>query len=456
MRKPDFARTFRRILAAALCLAAALACSDRRNALRPNVVVVVVDTLRFDHLGLYGYERRTSSKLDAFASDAIVMETSYSNAPWTKPSVASLFTSLRPSQHGAEQESSTNRLADSLITLPEVFRDTGYETVGISENPHVGADTGFAQGFERFVLREGFGADSAWVVKEMSRWFRERPTRRPFFLYLHFLDPHGPYASSIAQDFLDGRTTENPHVASGRVGQLAKDGGLKAPISDSDREYLEALYDAEIRNIDLDIESIFELLRENEVWEDSIVLVTSDHGEEFLDHGSLRHGYWLYDEALRVPMIWRVPGMKARRIPERVEHIDIAPTLLDLIGIDEPLQFQGRSLRPLFSGGALPPAPTVAQTSWRGIDRDAVRDDRWKLIVDFVGGTRELYDLQNDPDEKNDLSIEEAERVARLEKLLEKLSRRPEDVSLEGARGEADPDLERSLRALGYLSDREE
>jgi len=252
-----------------------------------------------------------------------------------------------------------------------------------------------------------------------------------------------------------GLATSNPAVAAGRIGKLVHNGELVAPINPSDVRVLEALYDAEIRGVDRVLARVFALLRREGVWDETIVVVTSDHGEEFLDHGSLKHGYSLYEEALHVPMIWRIPGTAGSRVDAFAQHVDFAPTLLDRLGIEAPHEFRGRSLVALLSGNAsgseIPKVPVMAESTWRGIDRSAVRDGRFKLIVDARTGRRQLFDLEADPAEVHDIAASEPERVARLEALLDSQMRQSAGTRPGGATGEVDPETERGLRAIGYL-----
>ena len=438
-------------LAAGVALGVACAPEGTTSAEARNVVVIVIDTLRADHLGLYGYERDTSTHLGAFAQQSIVVESSLTNAPWTKPSMGSFFTSLNPSQHGAVEESTSNRLAESLITLPEVLDDEGYEVVGFSENPHISVPRGFGQGFEHLAVRARYKGDAEWVIDNARQWFDTRDAGRPFCLYLHFLDPHGPYQPDDPAGYLDGKSTDKDNVRIGRVGRLVEEGRLLEEITPQDRDYLVALYDAEIRGIDRDVNRVFRMLEERGRLDDTIVLITSDHGEEFLDHGALLHGFWLFDETLRVPMIWRVPGLEPRRVTDTVRHIDVAPTLLDLLGLESPAQFQGRSVAALLRGESMPPVPHVAETSWRGIHRRSVRAGRWKLIVDELAGSAQLFDLEADPQESVDLSEQEPDQVRRLRELLAAETRPPAGVVVEGAEGVVDPEAEEALRSLGYF-----
>ena len=208
--------------------------------------MIVVDTLRADHLSLYGHTRDTSSNLDELATSSVVMESAYANAPWTKPSVASLFTGLLPSRHRVRIESTGNHLAPSLTTLPELLQRAGYATAGFTENPHISRSTRFDQGFELLEHSEGWRGNSSWVVENASAWLAARPRGRPFFLYLHFLDPHDPYQPRGRRDFQAGVSTEKPVVKAGKAVRLMDGARLREDVTPGDVAYLEALYDREI------------------------------------------------------------------------------------------------------------------------------------------------------------------------------------------------------------------
>lgn len=428
-----------------------------------NLVYVVIDTLRADHLGLYGHDSPTSPHLDAFASRAVVFEHAYSAAPWTKPSVASMFTSLFPPQHGVLEEGTQNRLSESLTTLPEVLREAGYRTMAISENPHVQPHTGFEQGFERFDRVRGFakykGQAARGVAKAIS-WLGE-PAEAPFFLYLHLLDPHGPYTPSEphAQHFLGGfpdEVTAGPdrRLAEGQVGVMVDGEELTIKLGGRRLAYLEGLYDTEIREVDDALSEIFAFLSVAGLWEETVVLVTSDHGEEFLDHGSLRHGYRLYDESIRVPLLMAVPNRPAGRSRELAQHVDLAPTLLSALGLAAPDAFQGRDLFGAESDGG-GPRSIFSSTSWRGIDRCAVRRGDWKWIAHRDTGEMHLFNMRDDPAEQRDLLADHPDLANELEAAYVNATRTLPGVTPMDASGDVDAGLEAELQAIGYMGDDE-
>ncbi|HVS17220.1 MAG TPA: sulfatase [Planctomycetota bacterium] len=451
-----------RLAHALLCTGLCAACGAGEGAdpaLAPgaNVVLIVVDTLRADHLGGWGAERATSPRIDALARESLVVDTMVAQAPWTKPSMASLFTSLYPGQHGTVEETTENHLAVSLVTLAECFQQAGYVTVGFSENPHISPSTAFDQGFDQLSTLSGFVGDREWVVESARAGLdaiEARRGERPFFLYLHFLDPHGPYQPKgpWREEFLAGRQTQRAEVRQGLVGRLVEGARPTAPIAEEDVDYLRALYDAEIRETDLALAQVLADLEGRGLLEDAVVVLTSDHGEEFLEHGTLKHGYQLFEESLRVPLVLRVPGATPRREAQAVaQHIDLAPTLLELVGLPVPSVFQGRSLVPLVRGEPLEETVVVSATAWRGIDLVCARKGRWKLIVDRADGSEQLFDLVEDPGETRDLLHGQEAIAGMLRAAIERAETPPAGVTLSGLEGQGDPDAERALKALGYF-----
>lgn len=419
-----------------------------------NVILIVVDTLRADHLGLYGYNRPTSPRLDALGARSLVVDHMIAQAPWTKPSVASILTSLPPADHRVTLETTDNILADEILTLAELFRDAGFSTAGFSENPHIHPSLGFDQGFDHFDAETKWKGDPQAMAEKISSWIDGHAAER-FFLYAQFLDPHAPYTprDPYRTQFLEGRTTGDPIIEKAKVNELqTASGELKAELSRDDLDYLVALYDAEIRAVDEALGGIFERLEDLGLAEHTIVLITSDHGEEFLDHGRLEHGKTLFEESIHVPFILYTPGFEARRDPETVvQHTDIAPTLLELANVQVPPEFHGRSLVPLLSGDAIEPRPALSQTNWRNHRGDALRSAEWKLVAEHAAPKPELFHLPSDPREQHD--VREANE-ATAETLARDLNLRLEptlttEVNPVGKRNEH---LERALESLGYLS----
>lgn len=410
---------------------------------RPDVVVVLIDTLRRDHLDLYGYERETAPYLRSLAERSAVFERAYSTSSWTAPATASVFTGLYPPRHGVtlgynaydkvdgKQDGAgsgplLSKLPRDLSTLSELFAENGYQTFGVGSNLNVSRARGFARGFDRFksVIR----ASAEELHESLARWAEERDPTRPSFWYLHFNDVHKPYSA------------REPWHA-----QIA--GGSKAP---RDR------YDSEIRYLD----EILAGLRSSLGWDaDTLIVVIADHGEEFGDHGGKGHRYRLYGELMNVPMLWHIPGLTdaGQRVQAPVSLIDVLPTLVDVLGFEDTQARDGRSLLPLMRGESLARRPLFAQRRkpnhapllW------AVVDGGWKLIFDDGTGEVELFHALNDPLDQQELSQQNPDQVQRLMGLLEGI-RAVQPLAADELDPELDPDTIQHLIELGYAGEDED
>jgi arylsulfatase A-like enzyme len=360
---------------------------------RPNVVVYVVDCLRADHVGAFGYKLPTTPSLDALAKDSVLLADLNSCAAWTKPSTACLFTSLLPTYHRARTVD--DALARERTTLAERFQAAGYRTLAWVANPVIDpALFLFNQGFDRWIdlrsLRERSGGthisalepDAAEITQGVLPWLRAHRDES-FFLYLHSLDLHFGYRPRPPFD-----------------GQF-----VTAESTGLERE--RQLYDNELAYNDREIGRLLAALKELGLYDDTVVLVTSDHGEEFGEHGSTRHGKTLYQELLHIPGILKLPG--SARAGERLEavasNIDVAPTLLDITGAGIPAAFQGRSLLPLIRGGTAPSRPVFAEVVAPQFVGYSARDGRFKCIRTLAPTVEKmLFDLDERPPETRNLA----------------------------------------------------
>ena len=296
----------------------------------PNVLVYLIDTLRADHLSAYGYHRETSPHLEQLAADGVRFERASSQAPWTRPSVASLFTSMLTTYHGASTDSG---LAPELSTLAELFRDAGYDTAAIVSNAHVHAPTlNFEQGFAHFE-ETAPDAPAGEVHRHVYSWL-ERRHPGPFCLYVHTLDPHSPYdpPEETAGAYRSAADLAAPKLTGEQIEKRTADGTLDL---DDLRRIIDR-YDEEILYADREFGRLVERLRELGLYEDTIIVVLSDHGEEFLEHGKIGHGSHLWEELLHVPLIVKLAGADRPRgaeVAEPVRVIDVLPTLADLVGL---------------------------------------------------------------------------------------------------------------------------
>jgi len=414
-----------------------------------NVLIVLVDTLRADHLGHHGYPRDTSPRIDQFAENATAFMNHYSQAPRTGPAVASLFTGLHPLSHGAinplSRWNAMGTLASEKTTLAEILEGAGYENHGIVGNPNVSPRFGFGQGFDTYeVLPDNTSPDLS-----------DLPLDEPFFAYLHFMEPHSPYQAPKPYDDLFTDPQYSGPV-DGSHGQLDRIVAGKLSLDDADKGHLVALYDQEIRNFDKQFGELLDQLDERGLSDRTIVVLVSDHGEELLDHGSALHGYTLYEEQLHVPFVIHDPRSdRSRVIRGRTQHVDLLPTLLDLLDIEHKADLPGRSLAETVTGQETElgdSAPVFALASLkavRTVKGYSLLMDDWKWIEFSIPKKSALYHIKSDGEESKDLSEERPLVAARLRKELERLiyttpTAKPSLIDL--------TESEKSrLRALGYL-----
>lgn len=466
------------LLRVAACLAALGGCGGSAPLPAPNLILIVIDTLRADHLGAYGYTRPTSPNIDRLAARGVLFENATAPSSWTRPSVGSLFTSRRPSEHGAV--AFDRALRGDLPTLAERLRDAGYRTVGISGNfVHVNEEVGLARGFEvwkTISIRLGAeGGDPLLTLHvdgsedvelrapradEVNAAVLARvppPAGRPLFLYVHYTDPHPGYLplERFRTPFVseDGSQAALPPATSAYVVDLA---ARQARLAPAQRRRLIALYDAEIAEVDDAIGELLEALAERGYGDNTVIAVASDHGEEFAEHQGWFHGLTLHQESISVPIIIydsRSPGGVRRK--DAVDLLDVPTTLLGLAGLESPPGMRGRTLLGARSTpnrdivAELHPDPVLEEHLRPREQRLALTRWPWKLIV-MRNGDHAFYRLDEDPSEAkplHDVSGEIPDHlVTEARKIDEAASQQPDS----GATLELNPETRKGLRALGY------
>jgi len=460
---------------------------------RPQVVILILaDTLRRDHLDAYGYRRATAPNLARAAEEGALFERPVAQASWTKVSAPSLLTSLYPSSHGVTRFDA--RLADEAVTLAEVFRDAGYATLGYSSIFFTGRFSNLQQGYE--ILHEagsleGEAEDSKTArtfVDRLLDWLDRHP-RTPVFVVLHLFDPHDPFEPRPPYDALWADAAQRE--AHERKRERAR-GFIRNPVHRGFAMPAEAelraagvdpfayvehemdWYDGSIRGLDAELVRVFERLQNLGLAERSLVAFTSDHGEEFHEHGRMFHGHSLYGELVSVPLFFWGPGRvpAGLRVDALVQSIDVFPTLVELAGIAPPAGIQGRTLSPYFELDPLAPSPPVrpafaeqhgdpvAGLERADVDSVAVVAGRWKLIHNTRAPEGvpefELYDTAEDRFERRNLAEELPDVVERLRGELDGWRQRTAGVRLPAGRSSSEdlgPEERARLRALGYLSD---
>jgi arylsulfatase A-like enzyme len=416
---------------------------------RPNVILIVVDTLRADHLGSYGYPRPTSPHIDALAEDAIVYEQALSQAPWTTPSIGSLLSSLYPSTLGIKGNQSV--LADEPLLLSEILQQRGFVTGAVVSHSFCSSRWNFDQGFQEFDESNVSGnlAVTSPEVTDRGLDFVARHAAKPFFLWLHYFDPHVAYVDHPAMAF-----PANPDYV-GRVhsGQDFKTlRRFEGSLTEAELDEMRRLYDSEVAFTDAAIGRFLRELKDQGLYENSVIIFTADHGEEFLEHGRLGHAKTVYHELIHVPLIIKLPGVAPQRIDTPVALLDVYPSVLDFLGIDAPPHIEGRSLLPEALGGQEGRGETrpIFSETWRGSGWQSVTVGERKLHVNRQDGKRELYDLSSDPGEQRDQSEAAEQELARLEGILASWARRDSRALSDAPTVELSKEERVRLEALGY------
>jgi len=419
-----------------------------------DVVVLLLDALPASALGCYGYERDVSPRIDAFAAGALRFEQAWAPASYTMASVASIFTGLPPATHGVVGLDS-NVLRDELDCLAEALATGGMETAGFSCNPHITPEAGFGQGFEHFAHydRDRFDvhAAPAPLLDDVERWWRERADRRRF-LYVHLLPPHQPYDpppphgalfGADATDREEGMTDFLVELDDRR--EIVAGGPLATRIR--------ARYDAGVHYADALAGELLDRLGADGGLERAAVVLLSDHGEAFGEHGRLLHGSTVFEEMTRVPLLVRLPGDAARAAvePGVARTRDLAATLCALVGASWPAaELHGRSFLPRLLGTADDARPRAISRSVGNQPAWAIRDDRWTYVEHRASRTRLLFDRDEDPGELRNLAGADTKEV--LWELAEALDRElaaARRAAPEGPREAVTTHL-KAVRDLGY------
>ena len=416
----------------AIALAATAGCREPR---RPNVVLIVIDALRKDALHVYGNALPVSPAIDALAASGALFENHLSHAAQTVPAMLSVLLSRLPADHGFSPPNpgilalQRPRYPDDFVFLQEVFQDAGYATAGFTANPYLTAKNGFDQGFDTLISIEGPGEE---LNSAAFAWFAQQATSRPFFLYVHYMDVHQPYRPPA-------RHAARFVAANG--GSLL-DSNREVPDADPrDLAYSHATYEACVAHADELVAALLQHLDDTGLRDDTLVVLTADHGEEFGEHGGIGHGRSIYGEVVRVPLLMAWPGRiePGRRIGHLSQHLDLAPTILALAGVDVPPSFRGQSV--------FEPAQHVIleMARWRGI---AGGSHKW--IWNQTTGAQELYALS---DEGDRAPLDEPAVAAQLRAQLDSYlasSARPADRDAARVGTQWSKQEQERLRALGY------
>lgn len=475
-----------------------------------NVVLITIDALRADFVSYAGHANPTSPRLDAFARDGVAFTHAVTSFPGTAPSMPSLMTGLHPTFDGIDTWSRSTRhgfndfespaererpgLSDNVKMLAEILSDAGYQTLGFHTNPNLSKTANFHQGFSEYFQFETYlkkiraershplvgNYPPAPVVVNRVLNRLGRGFERPVFLWIHFMEPHSPYLPPEKFARLFGRTDTGftdmqineslynlLYTQQGSLTAAEAYPSLQARGLDRTAfvDHLLGLYEGEIRYLDVNLGRLFDGMKDLSLWENTLVMVTADHGEEFLDHGHVAHHEFtgLAEELIRIPLVLKPPDGKPRgmRIDDLVRMVDFAPTILDYADlVSEAAHMEGRSLRPLIEGSQLPPLPAFYNT----IEYDIVRDERWKYRLEKDGsgtghGSEMLFDIIIDPMEENDVADLHPEIVEKMRERFREFARSIAGRATQfgvpaNAESRAmDQEEVEQLEALGYVID---
>jgi len=460
---------------------------------KPNIIVIVADALRADHLSCYGYPTLTSPYLDRFAERCVLFESAFSASPSTVSSIPSILTGLYPSLHGTGVDGNMLTLNRQVTTLPELLKQHGYTTVAFNTNPLVAGKYGYDRGYDaRFDLFPAekdkaimtridyiLGERSVNYLVRLSQpyicskqlnacvadWLK-RKGRRPFFMWLHYMDTHSPYLPRqpyFSQYSLDKPREKVAHF----LRQFDRIVDALHKGSDSLGEVEKALvidcYDSEIRYLDRNLGQLMSLLSGYNLLDNTVIFITADHGEEFWEHGKWGHFVRMYDINLRVPLLLKLPGFEAvpKRICAQVRNIDIFATIVDLLQGRDEQGLSGLSLLAWLNGNdSATEEPVIAEgggverlSTGEYIDRMyAIRTKQYKYIKNVTKNEFQLYRLSDDPQELNNIAVEPSagQIIARLEGRMNELLNPAGRLDTKMIEAEIDDQMLKRLKALGY------
>ena len=435
-----------------------------------HIFFIVIDTLRADHLGCYGSKVPTSPTIDCLAKEGVLFKNAYSTSSNTLESVFSFFTS----NVNLNYQVWNKDLLSSYISIQKCFKQAEYNTLAVISNPWLkGSQYLFKESFVhcQFVVSKGWKQqgihNTTDLVTQAILDFlpsKFNPSAKNFF-YIHYLDPHDPYNPPVNYGFFSDNLPLRPFLKKGNVTAISGSNEVirkykqnpaysdiphPKSISKNELNYLISKYDSEIRHVDFNIKELITRLEEMDILKDSLIVITSDHGEEFLEHGCFKHGFQLYDETIHIPLIfyWK-DNLNAQCTENLVSGIDIAPTILELCQIKPPASMLGKNI---LSKKVTEESSLFCTHFWNQ-NQQGMRTNKWKLIENVKSGEIKIFDIDNDPKEQNNLFDNDSKKWDHLFKtyknLLSKHSVKKDEK--EEKKLEIDQETKEQLKALGYL-----
>jgi len=438
--------------------------TKRRKDNKPDILLYVVDALRSDHLSCYGYSRQTSPNLDSFAKNSSLFINCYANSSWTKSSAATILTGLLPENHKTMSRDSS--LPRNLQTLAELLKDNGYYTIAFITNHNINEDFCFDQGFDNSIfLPENLLSKSVYAKSdELNKYvfaffdkFLGVKNRKPFFAFIWSMDPHNPYTPDRSVSGKFGIGQYEPIDAN--FGLLSKFRRGSLVPTESQLQYVKALYDQEIFFNDKSFGSLLKEMKQRDIYKDSVIIFTADQGEEFRDHGGYGHGLTLYNEVIRIPLVIKSNRIKKGEKDFNVQHTDIFPTILDILDIEPACKPDGDSL---LKAENLENRYIISQEKLDLNDVYSFLSGRYKLVYNvesnrppigrMVVPRYELYDNRIDMLERFNLADKMEVKTGYLGQMLRAgLAAKDKGLVAQAKKVTIDPELDRKLRDLGYV-----
>ena len=424
----------------------------------PNVIVIVIDALREDSLGINGYLRDTSPNIDEFAGNSVAFKNAYTSSSWTKPSVASLFSALHPVSHNTL--GIKLKLPEELNTLAEVLKNDGYRTFFLGGgNPFIGSKFNFDQGFDHYFNKK---SNAAGLSSRFSKLLPELKKGK-FFAYLHYMDVHLPYNKNKFNYIFSSRRGNYKFIPGEIKRRGVRELNRKGELTENDKVELKVLYDGQIRYVDKHIGKLLEMLKSESLLKNTLVIITSDHGEEFWDHGGFEHGHSLYNELIRIPLIIGGNGLKSLIKEKSVSIIDVFPTILDVVKIPSTIfDFDGLSFEKLlFRSEEGIDHPVFATGIMYGNNKYCLIRNKKKIICNSIEKNKvhelknwknksyEYYNISSDPGETKNLFSAGKIEIKKMVKLINKFILL--NQAFQKTRGLIDKDMQERLKTLGYL-----
>jgi arylsulfatase A-like enzyme len=446
-------------------------CQTKNIVPKHHIFFIVIDSLRADHLGCYGYKVPTSPTIDSLAKDGVLFKNAYSTSSNTLESVISFFNSTTSLTNWIHKTLPHDAIPLSNTSLQKHLKQADYNTLAVVSNPWLkGYQNYFKDGFTYFEFvisdqwrQRGIHNTTDKVTETVLNFLKTKFNQSgKNFFYIHYLDPHDPYRPPVDYGFFSGKSPTRPLS----VYQLSGESAVEYKYHKKDRTYSEiphpkhipenelnyliSKYDGEIRHVDFNIKKLLSRLKEMDILQDSLIVITSDHGEEFLEHGCLRHGFQLYDETIHIPLIFYWPGHLTPMVKQTfVSGIDIAPTILNLCQIKPPDSMLGKNILKK----KVKEEPSLFCTHFVNQKKQGMRTNKWKFIENVRTGEIKIFDIENDLGEQNNLFDNNPKKWDYLFETFEKLllKHAPPKVKQKREGTEIDPETREQLKALGYL-----